>query len=137
MTGFADNNNFFFNRERLRATDPSGVKQNFCCPRSQSASQQLNGYKASLFQMFIINLFIRCFQYPRIKPDNLDNASTLLRQYHVTDWTNEKRPSVNSSIGSLIGNRSMHCWPDNKTILQLIGILLKAKMLCIYCITFI
>ena len=31
------------------------------------------------------------------------------------------RPSVNSSIA---GNRSMNCWPVNRTVLQLVGILL-------------
>ena len=45
------------------------------------------------------------------------------------------RPSVNSTIA---GNRSMNCWPVNRTVMQLIGILLLiVKMLCIYCIAFI
>ena len=45
------------------------------------------------------------------------------------------RPSVNSSTAS---NRSMNCWPLNRTVMQLIEILLLiVKMLCIYCIAFI
>ena len=44
-------------------------------------------------------------------------------------------PSVNSSIA---GNWSMNCWPVNRSVLQVVGILLlNAKMLCIYCIGFI
>ena len=85
---------------------------------------------------FHSHISIRCFKYPR--PSSPRIGTTFWHCDVNITWLREPmkiRPSVNSSIA---GNRSMNCWPVNRTVLQLLGILLfTAKMLCIYCICFI
>ena len=80
------------------------------------------------------HLSIRCFKYPsspRIGTTfwNCDVNITWFREPMKT------RQSVNSSI---VGNRSMNCWPFNRSVLQLVEILLLiVKILYIYYIGFI
>ena len=113
----------------------SRVKQNCCCPQTQSITVLL--YTFIFFKIFLFtlstHLFIRCLQYscPRIWKTlwHCDvNITWLIKPMNI-------RPPVNSSIA---GNRLMNCWPFNRSVLQLIVILLlTAKMLWIYCIAFI
>ena len=79
---------------------------------------------------------LTCFEYPRPSIPRIG-----MKFWHCDvniTWLREPRkirPSVNSSIA---GNRSLNCWPVNRSLLQLVRILLlTAKMLCIYCIGFI
>ena len=117
---------------------PLSVKQNCCCPRSQSITVLL--YTFIFFKIFLFTLSthisIRWFQYPR--PSSLRIWTTPRHCYVNITWLTEPmkiRPWVNISPG---GNRSMNCWLVNITVLQLIGIfLLTVKMLCIYFIAFI
>ena len=145
LTGFEDNSSFVWpeNGSVAEATGwgpqiCSRVKQNCCCPRSQSRTVLL--YTIIFFKIFLFTLFthlsIRCLQHPgpssqRIwkTPWHCDiNITWLIEPMKI-------RPSVNSSIA---GNRWMNCWPVNRTVLQPIGILLlTVKILCIYCIAFI
>ena len=129
--------------------------------RSFRGSNKLLWSEKPVYNCFVIHLhFIQIFLFmitisthisiisfqdfrpsrPRIStsPRNCDvNITWLIEPMKIT-WLIEPmkiRPSVNSSIAS---NRSMNCWPVNRTVLQRIGIfLLTVKMLCIYCIDFI
>ena len=128
-----------------------------CCPKPQASdnrsipgSHTLLLSEKPVYNCFVINIYfykiflftlstgisIRWFQYPR----------PLRQRIWKTPWhcdvnitwliePMKRRPSVNSSIA---GNRCMNCWPVNRTVLQLIGILLlTVKILCIYCIALI
>ena len=105
----------------------SRVKQNCCCPRSQSINRfVIHLYFVQNFRIHSHYMF--AIYRPRIwmMPRHCDVNIT---------WNIEImkiRPSVNSSIA---GNRLTNCWPVNRIVLQLIRILLlTVKMLCIYCI---
>ena len=113
------------------------VKQNCCCPRSQSITFF---YTPSFFQQQKITLSthisIRCFQYPPPSSPRIGTTSWHcdVNTMRLIELMNI-RPSVNSSKA---GNESMNCWPVNWRVLQLIWFLwLTAKMLYIYCIAFI
>ena len=90
----------------------SKVKQNCCCPRSQSITV--------LLYTFIFKKKIFTFS-THIYP--LDILNILVRQVRESwhcdfniMWLREPmkiRPSVNSSIA---GNRSMNCWPVNSLV---------------------
>ena len=106
------------------------VKQNCCCPRSQSITVLLY---TIIFFKFFYSLF------PLTSRPSSQRIWKTPRHCNVNiTWLIEPmkiRSSVNSSIA---GNRSMNCWPVNRTVLQPIGILLlTVKILCIYCIAFI
>ena len=87
-----------------------------------------------IIHVFHSHISIRCFKYTR--PSSPRIGATFWHCYVNITWLREPmkiRPSVNS-------NRSMNCWPVNRSVLQLVGILLltaNCKMLCIYCIGFI
>ena len=129
LTVFEDNSSLVWPKNwsvawscRLRATDPFEGQTN------------LHIFKIFLFTLST-RISIRCFQYPlpsspRIwtTPRHCDFSIMLLIE------PMKIRLSVNSQIAD---NRLMNCWPINRTVLQLIGILLlTVKMLCIYCIAF-
>ena len=140
MTGFEDNSSFVWpengsvaRNSRLKATG------------SFEGQTKLLLFEKPVYNCFVIHLHffkifsftlstqisIRCFQFPRPSSPRI----WTLRQHHVTYEPMKIRSSVNSSIS---GNRSINCWPVNRTVLQLIGILLlTVKILCIYCIAFI
>ena len=100
---------------RLRATDPFSGQTKLLL----SSNPVYNCFVIHIhfFKIFLFTLFshisIRCYQYPHPSSPRIWKT----HQYHVTYWTNEIRPSVNSSIA---GNRSMNCWPVNRTVMQLI-----------------
>ena len=99
------------------------------------ARSRLHFFKNFLFDLST-HISIRCFQYPH--PSSPRIWTTPWHCYVNITWLIEPmkiRPSVNSSIAL---NRSINCWPVNRTVLQLIGILLLTVIiLCIYCIAFI
>ena len=110
------------------------VKQNCRCPRSQSINVLLytfifpnfliHSFHALTYQLDIFYILVR-------QVENLDDASTLWRQY--IKWLIEPMKIRLSFSISIAGNRSTNCWPVNRTVLQLIGIwLLTVKMSCIY-----
>ena len=139
LTGFEDNSSFVWPEAAGWGQQiHSRVKQNYCCPSSQSITVLLYTF---IFKIKIINfshshISIRCFKYPH--PSSSRRGTTFWHCDVNITWLREPmkiRPLVNSSIA---GNRSMNCWPVNRSVLQLVGIfLLTAKMLCIYCIAFI
>ena len=100
----------------------SRVKQNCCCPRSQSITVLLYTFIFSKFSysLFPLTYPLYVFQYPLLSslkiwttPQHCDiNIMWLIESMKI-------RPSVNSLIA---GNRSMNCWPVSRTVLQQIGI---------------
>ena len=143
LTGFEDNSSFVWPEygsvalsRRLRATDPFEGQTKLLL----SEEPVYNCFVIHLHFFLNIHFFHshiskRCFKYPR--PSSPRIGTTFWHCDVNITWLREPmktRPSVNSSIA---GNRSMNCWPVNRTVLQLVGILLlTAKMLCIYCIGF-
>ena len=138
LTEFEDNSNFvwpengYVARSRmLRATDPfSGQTNLLSCPRSQSIGVLL--YTIIFFNIFLFtlstHLSIWCLQYPRPSSQRIWKTPRHCDVNITSYWTND----------SIAGNRYMNCWPVNRIVLQLIGILLLTiKILCIYCIAFI
>ena len=124
----------------LRATDPFEGQTKLLLssnPVYNCFVIHLHFIKIFLFMITLsTHISIRCFQdfrpsRPRIRtsPRNCDvNTMWLIEPMKI-------RPSVNSPIA---GNRSINCWPVNRTVLQRKGIfLLTVKMLCIYCIDLI
>ena len=86
----------------------------------QETSLWLFCYIPSFFKIFLFTLYIhtsiRCFQYPR--PSSPRICTTPRRCDVNITWLIEPmkiKPSVNSSIAD---NRSMNCWPVNRTVLQ-------------------
>ena len=96
-----------------------------CCPRSQSITVLL--YTHSFFQNFLIHSFHlhihKMFSISSyVKSEILDDALPWHCDVNIM-WLIEPmkiRPSVKCQIA---GNRWMNCWPVNRTVLQLIGIL--------------
>ena len=127
LTGFEDNGSFVW-------PENGSVARSRCCPRSQSITVLLytfifSKFSYSLFPLtYPLDVFNILVLQVRVSGRRLD----IVTIYHVTYWTKEYKV-----IGQQF-NRSMNCWQVNRTVLQLIGILLlTVKILCIYCIAFI
>ena len=145
MTGFEYNSSFVWpsngsvdRRRSLRATDPFEGQTKlllFEKPVYSCFVIHLHFFKIFLFTLST-DISMKCFQNPR--PSSPRIWTTPWHCYVNITWLIEPmkiRPSVNSSIA---GNRSINCWPVNRTVSQLIGILLLTVIiLCVYCIAFI
>ena len=83
----------FFTRGRTC----SRIKQKCCGPRSLSMTVLLYTFILSKLSYSWSILSNRC----SVKTENLDVASTLWRQYHVTYWTNENRAIGQQLTGQL------------------------------------
>ena len=101
---------------RLRATDPFEGQTKlllFEKPVYNCFVIHLHFFKIFLFTLFT-HISIRCFQYPR--PSRPRIWMTPWICYVNITWLIEPmkiRPWVNSSIA---GNRSINCWPVNRTV---------------------
>ena len=130
LTGFEDNSSFLWpedgsvaRRRRLRATDPF------------EGQTKLLMSEKPVYNCFVIHLhFLKknvftfsthiypldvSKKYPR--PSSPRIGTTFWHCDVNITWLREPmkiRPSVNSSIA---GNRSMNCWPVNRSVLQLVG----------------
>ena len=95
------------------------VKQNCCYPRSQSITVLLCTFIC--FQNCLFPLTNKNYILPLtfVKSENLNDVTSsyfdIVTSIDMICWTNEKRPSVNSSIE---GNRSMNRWSVNRTLMQ-------------------
>ena len=143
LTGFEDNSSFVWPEDgsvvrsgRLRATDPfEGQTKLLLSEKPVYNCFVIHHHLKKNYSLFPLTYIQLIFKYPRPSSPRI---RTRFWHCDVNMWLREPtkiRPSVNSSIA---GNRSMNCWPVNRSVLQLVGILmLTAKMLCIYCIGFI
>ena len=84
LTGFEDNSSFVWpdHGSVARSRTRSRVKQNCCCSRSQSITFLLYTFIFSKCSYSLYPLTYPLFSF--VKSENLDDALTLLRQYHVT-----------------------------------------------------
>ena len=123
LTGFEDNSSFVWPEDwsvarsrSLSKTDPFEVQTKLLLseePVYNCFVIHLHFFKIFLFTLST-HISIRCFQYPLPSSPRI---WTTLRHCDVNImWLIEQmkiRPSVNSSIA---GNRSMNCWPVNRSV---------------------
>ena len=140
MTRFEDNSSFVWPEDgsvaRSRSRSFEGQAKLLLSEKPVYNCFVIHLHFLKTFHFFHSHISIRYFKYHR--PSSPRIRTTFWHCDVKITWLREPmkiRPLVNSSIA---GNRSMNCWPVNRWVLHLVGILLlTAKMLCIYCNGFI
>ena len=98
--------------------------QQFCWPENGSIARSCRQMATNPFEgqlkllLFVKSVFITVLLY-----------TILWRQYHVTYRSDENKAIGQSSIA---GNRSMNCWPVNRTVFNFKVILLLTVKMYLY-----